>query len=271
MSGRDKNIKREIMQVLDPEDNYKGKCLLPFLGKPVAQWVVDELVKSKHVEGIYSLGISREDLDFGEAVEYIPVDFFADLSEKYVVGYEYLKARGKTFDEYAICMADTPAITVEKIDEFLKAVMEMRGYDFILSVVPYELCQREFSEAGRVTGDFTDCQIFPGEMFTLSKKAILEGEQIIADISRLRRKRSFWAVAWYVFRRPATWTRLFKLVLRRAKLKDAVIVLERAFKMKMGTVLIEDLGFGLDMDVSQNYQQLENYMKKTKLAKTHKS
>ncbi len=269
MSGRDKNIKREIMHVLDPEDKHKGKCLLPFLGKPVAQWVVDELIQSKHVEGIYSLGISKEDLDFGEAVEYIPVDFFADLSEKYVAGYEYLKARGKSFDEYAICMADTPAITVEKIDEFLEAVMEMEGYDFILSLVPYELCQREFPEAGRVTGDFTDCQIFPGEMFTLSKRAILEGKQIIADISRIRRKRSFWAVAWYVFRRPATWTKLLKIVLRRAKLKDAVIVLERAFKMKMGTVLIEDLGFGLDMDVSQNYQQLENYMKKTKLAKTH--
>lgn len=265
MSGRDRNIRREIMQVLDPDEKYKGKCLLPFLGKPVAQWVVEELVKSKYVEKIYSLGISKEDLDLGENVEYVPVDFFADLNEKYLAGYEYLKTNGKSYDEYVICMADTPAITVEKIDEFLETISEMPGYDFILSIVPYELCEREFPNAGRVTGDFTDCRIFPGEMFTFSKKAILEGQQIIADIGRIRRKRSFWAVAWYVFRRPATWTKLLKIVLRRAKLKDAVIVLERAFKMKMGTVLIEDLGFGLDMDVSQNYEQLENYMKKTKL------
>ena len=36
--------------------------------------------------------------------------------------------------------------------------------------------------------------------------------------------------------------------------------------MKMNVVIIEDLGFGLDMDVSQNYEQLEIYMKKTKLS-----
>ena len=266
MSGRDKDIRREIMQVLDPDEKYKGKCLLPFLGKPVAQWVVDELVQSKYVEGIYSLGITKEDLDFGDAVEYVPIDFFADLSEKYVAGYEYLKTRGKTFDNYIICMADTPAITIEKIDEFLEAVSNMEGYDFILSLVPYELCEKEFPNAGRVTGNFTDVTIFPGEMFTFSKRAILEGEKVIEDIARLRRKRSFWAVAWYVFKRPATWTKLLKLALGRAKLKDAVIILERAFKMKMGTVIIEDLGFGLDMDVPQNYEQLEAYMKKTKLA-----
>jgi len=121
MSGKNKNIRREIMKVLDPKENNKGKCLLPFLGKPVAQWVVDELIQSKHVEGIYSLGISKEDLDFGDSVKYVPIDFFADLSEKFVAGYEYLKTKGKSFDEYIVCMADTPAITVEKIDEFLEA------------------------------------------------------------------------------------------------------------------------------------------------------
>ena len=265
MSGRDRNIRREIMQVLDPDEKYKGKCLIPLLGKPVITWVVEELIKSKYVEGIYSLGVSREDIDFGDQVEYVPVDFFADLSEKYIAGLEYIKSQGKEFDEYVICMADTPAITAEKIDEFLKKIMDMEGYDFILSLVPYELCRREFPEAGRVTGNFRDCQIFPGELYTLSERGIIEGEKIIADINRIRRKRSFWAVAWYVFRRPATWFRMFKILLKIAKLKDAVIILEKAFKMKMGTVIIEDLGFGLDMDVPQNYKQLEEYMLKTKL------
>ena len=69
----------------------------------------------------------------------------------------------------------------------------------------------------------------------------------------------------YVFRRPATWGKLLKIVLKLAKLKDAIRVLELAFKMKMGWIIIEDLGFGLDMDVSQNYEQLERYMLETKL------
>lgn len=265
MSGRDKNIRREIMQVLDPEEQYKGKCLLPFFGKPVISWVVEELVKSEYVEGIYSLGVSREDIDFGDQVEYVPVDFFADLQEKYLAGYEYLKAQGKEFDEYIVCMADTPAMTVEVIDEFLSQVAEMEGYDFILPLVPYELSLKWFPDAGRVTGNFRDYQIFPGEMMSFSPRAIVEGQEIIEEISVLRRKRSFWAVAWYVFKRPRTWGKLFKIGLKIAKLKDAIRALELAFKMKMGWIIIEDLGFGLDMDVSQNYEQLEKYMLETKL------
>ncbi|MCE7740229.1 MAG: hypothetical protein GPJ50_12715 [Candidatus Heimdallarchaeota archaeon] len=265
MSGRDKDIRREIMQVLDPEEKYKGKCLLPFLGKPVIAWVVEELVKSEYVEGIYVLGVSREDIDFGDQVEYVPIDFFADLHEKYLAGYEYLKAQGKEFDDYVVCMADTPAITVERIDEFLSQLSKMEGYDFVLPLVPYELSKKWFPDAGRVTGNFRDYQIFPGEMMSFSARGIVEGQKVIEDISILRRKRSFWAVAWYVFRRPATWRKLLKIVLKLAKLKDAIRVMELAFKIKMGWMIIEDLGFGLDMDVSQNYEQLERYMLETKL------
>ena len=267
MSGRDRNIRREIMIKLDPEEKYKGKCLLPLLGKPVIQWVVDELVQSKYVEGIYSLGVSREDIDFGDKVEYVPIDFFADLSEKWLAGYEYLKAQGKEFDDYVICMADTPGITAEKIDEFFEKLNKMEGYDFILSLVPYELSTKWFPDAGRVVGNFRDYKVFPGEMMSYSRRAILEGKKIFDDISRLRRKRSFWAVAWYVFRNPATWLKMLKILLRIAKLNDAIRILEISFKMKMGYIIIEDLGFGLDMDVPQNYEQLENYLKKTKLAR----
>ncbi len=266
MSGRDRNIRREIMLKLDPEEKYKGKCLLPLLGKPVVQWVVDELVQSKYIEGIYSLGVSREDIDFGDKVEYVPVDFFADLSEKWLAGYEYLKAQGKEFDDYVICQADTPGMTIEKIEEFFEKLTKMEGYDFIQSLVPYELSKKWFPDAGRVTGNFRDHHIFPGEMLTFSAYAITEGKKIIDDISRLRRKRSFWAVAWYVFRNPRTWSKMLKIVFKIAKLDDAIRVLEIAFNMKMGYIFIDDLGFGLDMDVPQNYEQLEEYMMKTKLA-----
>lgn len=40
MFGQDKNIKREIMQALDPEDNYKGECLL-LLGKKTKLVIVE--------------------------------------------------------------------------------------------------------------------------------------------------------------------------------------------------------------------------------------
>lgn len=265
MSGRDRNIRREIMKQLDPDEKYKGKCLLPLLGKPVIQWVVDELVQSKYVEGIYSLGVSRDDIDLGDKVEYVPVDFYADLSEKWLAGYEYLKAQGKEFSDYVICMADTPAMTIDKIEEFFEKLTKMEGYDFILSLVPYELSQKWFPNAGRVVGNFRDYQVFPGEMMTYSAHAITTGKKIFDDLSRLRRKRAFWPVAWYIFRKPKTWLKMFKILFKVAKLDDAMRILELSFNAKLGYIFVEDLGFGLDMDVPQNYEQLEEYMIKTKL------
>ena len=89
MAGRDKE-RREIMQVLDPEMKYKSKCQLDLLGKPIIQWVIDELEKSKYVEQIYILGLSEEDLQLEGNLEYIPVETTAEVYDKYRVGFDYL-------------------------------------------------------------------------------------------------------------------------------------------------------------------------------------
>ena len=55
MAGRDIE-RREIMDKLDPEEKYTIKAELPFLGKRVVDYVLDELVQCKNVDVVSGAG-----------------------------------------------------------------------------------------------------------------------------------------------------------------------------------------------------------------------
>ncbi|MCE7740227.1 MAG: hypothetical protein KAU62_15565 [Candidatus Heimdallarchaeota archaeon] len=263
MAGRDKE-RREIMKVFDPEMKYKSKCQLDLLGKPIIQWVIDELEKSKYVEQIYILGLSEEDLQLKGNLEYIPVETTAEVYDKYRVGFDYLKEKGRYHDMVIMCGSDIPAVKIESIDEFLQVVSEKDHYDFLWGVVPIEIAEAEFPEPDRTVGHFKDHSLFPGDIFALSYRAIETGEDTIRQFSDSRKKRSFWTVVWFIAKKPRTWLKIIKVFLKRATVKDGIRIFEIAFDCKADIVIIDDLGFGYDMDLIQDYERLERFVAKVK-------
>ncbi len=264
MAGRDPE-RREIMQVLDPEEKYKSKCQLDLHGKPIIQWVIDELEKSEYVDQIYVLGLSEDDLSLKGNLEYIPVETTAEVYDKYIVGFDYLIEKGKYHDIAVMCGSDIPAVELESIEKFMKAVSEKEDHDFIWGVVPEEVAAAEFPEHDRTVGHFTDHSLFPGDIFALSYRGIVNGEKTIRSLSDNRKKRSFWSVVWLIATKPRTWGKIIKVFRKKASTKDAKKIFEIAFKCKAEIVIIEDLGFGYDMDLHKDYKRLEKYMLKTKL------
>ena len=264
LAGRDKE-RREIMEVFDPEKKYKSKCQLELLGKPVIQWVIDELEKSQFIDQIYVLGLTKEDLKLEGALEYIPVDYDSEVFDKIKTGFEYLKSKGK-FNEMAVmCSADIPAVTVKSIDYFLKITSEKQHLDFLWGLVPIELAEAEFGDNhGRTVGRLKDYSLFPGDMFALNYNAIVIGEKTIRNLSDNRRKRSFWSAAFLVARRPRTWRHLIKFLLKIGTTKDGIKLFEKAFKCKADIVIVEELGYGYDMDLLVDYERLRKYVAKTK-------
>jgi len=53
--------RRELLKVLDPEEKYPSKVLLPFLGKRVIDWQLEALQASSYVGEIYLLGLTQAD------------------------------------------------------------------------------------------------------------------------------------------------------------------------------------------------------------------
>ena len=80
MCGSDPS-RRKLLQVLDPEEKYKSKALLPFLGRRVIDWQLEALRHSPFVENLYLIGLTKEDAPFDFPVHYVPSSTTADVPD----------------------------------------------------------------------------------------------------------------------------------------------------------------------------------------------
>ncbi len=272
MCGRDAK-RRKLMEALDPEGKYKVKGMLPFLGKRLIDWPLEELRKSPYVDEIYLLGLSQEDITFDFPVHYVPIETISDVGNKMAAGLDYLIEQGKKPDLIVIATSDAPGIRQKEIDEFFEQLVNSDGSEFVISLVPEAVGEAAFPRSGRVIARFRDCQVFPGELYALSPRAIMIGQEAINEfglrrrqINRSAKKISLGPMVRYISKRPQTWGFLLKFALKIATLRDAERAFGAAFKCKTKGVIISEAGFGMDMDLPEDYARLEEFVKKTKLS-----
>jgi CTP:molybdopterin cytidylyltransferase MocA len=270
MCGRDIK-RRRLLQVLDPEGRYKAKALLPFLGKRVIDWQIDALRASPYVGQIYLLGLSEADAGFDFPVHYVPADTTADFADKLVAGLDYLQAEGAEPEMIAVSTSDAPGVRTECINLFFEQLIQLDGHDFVLSVVPWEITDQVFPDSRRVVAHFVDHQVFPGELYALSPRAINLGWEIIQEIhtrrrmiNRHRRNIRLTPVISLIAKKPGTWPLLLKFLLKRATLADGEKAVSIAFGCKVKTIIIPDAGFGMDMDLPEDFERLEKFIAEEK-------
>lgn len=269
MCGSDAK-RRRILEVLDPDEQYKARAMLPFLGKRLIDWQLDALRQSPYVEEIYLLGLSEEDIKFDFPVHYIPVETRADFADKLLVGKTYLEGIGKQPGMIVISSSDAPGVRLQEVNAFFKQLIENPESEFVISLVPNELVEAVFPRSGRVVVHFKDGDLFPGELYALSPRVIALGHEVINEISRRRRminrerkKISMGPILRFVGQRPQMWSVLLKYALGLATLADAERGFSAAFGCQTKGVIIQDAGFGMDMDLPEDYDRLEKYMQNT--------
>ncbi len=266
MCGRDAR-RRKLMEVVDPEEKYKSKALLPFLGKRLIDWQLEALHSSPFVEGLYLIGLTEADATFDFPVHYVPIETVSDFADKLTAGVDYLASLGKNPGLVVISTSDTPGIRTEDIDCFFDQLTTLPGYEFILSLVPEELIEAVFPGSGRVVMRFRDHKLIPGELYALSPRAIRIGQEIIAGISQRRRqinrqvrKINPAPVIRLLAQKPHMWGVIIKYLAGWASLADAERVFSKSFDCKTKGVIIPDAGFGMDMDLPGDYERLQTYV-----------
>ncbi|NPD88859.1 MAG: NTP transferase domain-containing protein [Asgard group archaeon] len=263
LAGRDLE-RRDLLKALDPNGKYTSKVALPFLGKTVIEWVVEAFLKSKYVDDVYILGLTEKDVKINDPVHFIPVDPCSRISQKYKAGLDYITKAGKLTDKLIFCSGDCPGIQAEAIDQFIEAVHERKGYDFVIGGVPEEILAAVIPNHKRGVGRFKDINILQGEIAYFSPRVINELQDVIDSFTdpELRNKKSFWRTLWLVAKRPSSWSKIIKIVLKIGTLKDAAIAVSRAFKIKADCVVIEDPGLAMDMDLPEDYDKIRQYVAK---------
>jgi hypothetical protein len=270
MCGRDPK-RRKIMEIHDPQGVYKVKGLLPFLGKRVIDWQLEALRESPHVGDIYLIGLTEEDISFDFPIHYVPVSTISTFVDKLSAGLAYLRSRGVDENLIVVSSSDAPGFRVESVNKFFSQLEKLPGYDFVMSLVPIDITEKVFPDSGRVVARFRDCQVFPGELYAMSVRAIHKGGEIITEFARLRRevdrtarKISLGPLFNYIGKQPRTWPLLIKFALGLAELADGERIFELAFNARGKGVIIPDPGFGMDMDLPEDYLRLEAYLRELK-------
>lgn len=273
LCGSDRK-RRKLLNELDPERKYKSKALLPFLGKRVIDWQLEAFQASPYVKDIYLLGLTEEDIQFETPVHYVPVPATSRIDEKLVAGFNYLSDHDEDTTTIIVTTSDTPGLETKSINLFFEALENLDGvYDGIVTAVPEQAALKEFSTRNRVVARFRDHQVFPGELFAFSERAIIGAQKEIQDVSQIRRlfnrqkkNISLGPILRYIARKPQLWVMIIKYLLRTLTLEEAETALSKAFQFRLKAVIIPDPGFGMDMDLPEDYQSLETYVRRTKLA-----
>jgi CTP:molybdopterin cytidylyltransferase MocA len=268
MCGRDLK-RRKLLEVLDPDGDYKAKALMPFMGKRLVDWQLEALRASPYVGELYLLGLSETDASFNFPVHYVPTETTADFADKLLAGLNHLRSRGIDPEMIVVSTSDAPAVKTGSVNLFFEHLSELKGYDFVLSVVPLEVANQVFPDSHRVVARFQDHQIFPGELYALSPQAIQLGWEVIQEIHTRRRMINrekdnirLTPIIQFIARKPRTWPLIAKFLLKRATLADGEKALSLAFDCRAKAIIIPDAGFGMDMDLPEDYERLENYMRR---------
>jgi len=269
MCGRDAR-RRRLMEEIDPEEKYKSKALLPFLGKRLIDWQMEALTQSPYVEGIYLIGLTEEDATFPFPVHYVPIETVSEFADKLTAGMDYLTKLGKEPEIVVISSSDSPGVQTADVDLFFEQLIDQPGYDFVLSLVPEEEIEAIFPGSGRVVLRFRDHQLIPGELYALSPRAIRIGQELIAGISQRRRqinrsvrKISPAPVIRLLAQKPRMWGGILKYLLGWLTLAGAERVFSKSFDCKSKAVIIHNPGFGMDMDLPEDYERLLTYIQGT--------
>jgi len=265
--------RRELLRVHDPEGKYPSKVLLPLLGKRVIDWQLEALQASSYVGEIFLLGLSQSDYPIKYPIHHIPIKTTSTILEKISAGNKIISKNYPGLKHTIISTGDAPAITTKSIDLFFKELIQHNDADVLLTGVPENITLEIFPDHGRVVGRFKDQDIYPGEMFALRHNIFPVLVKEIDQLSTRRRQFNRRAdtsklgpILRYLARKPGLWLMIIKYLQGTLTLDELEIILSKIYKLNIKIAIIPDPGFGMDLDLPEDYQKLSDYIKQTKFS-----
>ena len=263
--------RRELMKAHDPHGLLPSKALLPMAGKRVLDWQLEAMVKSPNIDEIYLIGLSPEEFPSDLALKYIQFDRNSSILEKIKHGSKLLQKINPDLDHIVICSGDAPGLTTRSIDLFFDILRQNLDADLLLGAVPEEITLKFFPDHRRVIGKFQDQSIYPGEMYAFRHEIISTIESEIHQMTLKRRQfdrkkdtSKLIPILSYLGRRPDLWLLIIKYLLGLLSISELESILSRFYQLKMKAIIIPDPGFGMDLDLPEDYQSISEYIQKTK-------
>ena len=271
LCGSDPN-RRELMNALDPQGALPSKALLPMEGKRVLDWQLEAMVKSQNISEIYLIGLTEEEFPSDFDLHFIKFERNSSILEKIKHGSKVLKEAYPDKEHLIICSGDAPGLTTSSIDQFFDTLRQNLDAGLLIGVVPEDITLRYFPDHRRVIGKFKDRSVYPGEMYVFRHEVIpmIEDEILQMTIKRRQFNRQkdtskLIPILQYLGKRPGLWVLIMRYLLGLLTIPELESILSRVYRIKMKAIIIPDPGFGMDLDLPEDYKNISEYIKLTKM------
>lgn len=285
LCGRDHN-KREFLKVHDPDGKYPSKVLIPILGKRVIDWVLEAFLASRYVNKVYLIGLQENDYPFNDQIRNIPFETISTIQEKILAGSDVLSRIYPDLEYLVISTGDAPGISTEAVDLFFTALKDNQDADIFLSGVPEDITSEEIPDHKRLVARFSDQKVYIGEMGAIRIKKIpqlkneinqftvwarqfdgLQGNTSVSSFfSHLARRPTLLAlIIKYLILRPRFCVFLYRYFSGKLSRAEGERIVSRILGLRLKSAIIPDVGFGMDMDLPEDYQKLSNFIQRRKI------
>lgn len=227
------------------------KSLVPVAGTPMILHVVRAFVESGRVGEIVIIGLGAEHgLDFGVPVHYLPNQPSLWASQN--AGVRRLREINPDDRLIIGTTADIPLLTGEIVNAFIDGC---RPYDRGLywGIVPEEVMVEGFPESKRSYLTLREGRFCSGDLY-LGK--LSTAEKIQAKMRGFIENRKS-VVRQLLLLGPGV---ILRFLLRRLSLEDMVGVVQRAFGITGGPVILPYAEAGMDVDKPFQWEQVKGYL-----------
>jgi molybdopterin-guanine dinucleotide biosynthesis protein A len=241
---------------LVPEGAHPSKAHLDLGGKPMLQWVLDALGKSKSISGVILVGQSA---DAGFVCEK-PMSFVADqggLIENALAGVRASKAQNPEETHTLLASGDIPLLTAEMVDWVVENGLKDGG-DLIYHVITDEVMEARFPGSNRTFIALKGIRLCGGDLNLIANKVIEQNKDLWEKLAA-RRKSPLKQAAIFG---PDI---LLGLVLRILALDRGVAKISKRLGLAARAVESPFAELGMDVDKPGQYQLVKEELEVCKL------
>lgn len=232
---------------------YKTKGMIPFLGIPMVQWVLDALSGVEVIDEIYVIGMDDESiLQSSKPIVYLPDQgaLFANIQ----YGAKQIIQASNQDETIILASGDIPALTTEMV-QWLIAQVDSDLFDLYYSVIPREIMEKTFPNSNRSYIHFRDIDVCGGDINVFNTRLFKSSTPLWESLTEARKN--------YLKQAAMVGIGTMLLILFKAiSLPKAVDRICKKLKIRGKALPVPYAEMGMDVDKPHQLVLMQSYLEK---------
>lgn len=211
-------------------------------GKPMLNYINQALVGSAKIERVVVIAPKG-------AVEGVALEkntYLVDAGNDLLETLELALAKVNQTRPVVIVTDDIPLLTTEAVDDFLRQA-ERSPADFLYTIIPQVVCQRDFPQGQRTYGRLKDGCFTGGNMFLVKGPVVMQQKKKAEEI--FAKRKSPWQLCSWL-----GWWFVCKLLLHRLTLAEVEARASLLLGFSGRAIITNYSGVGMDVDKKSDWE-----------------